>query len=121
MFVKLRFVFLSYFVAFGTTFVYTKKQAKFVTETAVEQTDVNSYKKIGTSSYFGLIGQNSKAKCAIVCLHVDNCRSVYVEDGACVFGVSGDVTAFDDDGNSEETTPPEGQLVKVKCKYLLRS
>ena len=116
MFAKFKIFLLSNFVAFGTTFVYTK-QARFVTETAANQTDAIGYKKIGTSSYFGLIGQNSKLQCSEVCLNEDGCESFYMDNGACVFGVRDDVNAFNAEGNSEDTTAPEGQLVEVKCKY----
>ena len=101
-------------LVFGLSYA-SKKTAKFVVETVAERSDIKSYKKVGTSSYFGLFGQNTKAKCTIVCLHEDNCRSVHMEGGACVFGVGGDVTAFEEDG--EDVHPNRGQRIHAKSTY----
>ena len=92
-----------------------RKIAKFVAETVDhERTDTIEYKKIGTSSYFGLIGQNSIIQCGEVCLNEDSCESYYMEGGACVFGVSGDSHAFEE---GEETNPEDGQRIRAKGMF----
>ena len=108
-------IFLCFLAIFNKTNA-EKKAAKFVQETVAQQNTITGYKKIGTSSHFGLFGQNSKTQCSEVCLHEDDCRSVHMEGGACVFGVSGDVTAFH--GEGVNTTPPQDQIIKTKCKYM---
>ena len=89
----------------------SRKSAKFISETVINRPDISKYRKIGTSSYFGLFGQNSKAKCTIVCLHENDCISVHMDGGACVFGASGDVTSFKD---GEEAHPVGGRKILVK-------
>ena len=80
------------FFGFGFS---TRKEAFFVPETVAQHSGKIQYNKIATSSYFGLIGQNSNLQCSEVCLHEDSCEGFYIKDGACVFGVSGDVTAIE--------------------------
>ena len=46
-----------------------------------------------------------------MCLHEDNCCSVHIDGRAYVFGVIGDVIAFEE---GEPTTPDEGQISKKK-------
>ena len=60
----------------------SRKSAKFISETVINRPDISKYRKIGTISYFGLFGQNSKAKCTIVCLHENDCISVHMDGGA---------------------------------------
>ena len=72
----------------------TRKAAKFVSDTVRLRPDILGYKKIGTSSYFGLFGQNSKTQCSQACLNEDTCESFYMDGGECVFGVSGESAAF---------------------------
>ena len=88
-----------------------KQAANFVLETVSQRQDLLIYKRIATSSYYGLFGQNSKLQCSEVCFNEDSCESFYMEDGACVFGVSGDSAAF---GEGEEANPDGAQNVFVK-------
>ena len=99
---------------FGVSFS-SRKAAKFVSETVAESSGTNTYKKIRRSSYFGLFGENSKSKCTIVCLHQDTCESVHMDGEACVFGVSDDVTAFEE---GEETNPYGNQRILSKSMFL---
>ena len=49
-----------------------------------------------------------------MCLNEDSCESFYMDGGACVFGVSGDVTAFSEGVN----TDPDGeQRIQAKSMY----
>ena len=89
--------------------------AEFVFETVGDRSDIISYKKIGTSSYFGLIGQSSKMQCSEICLNEDSCKSFHIDGGACVFGVSGNVTAFEREG--ENATPDTEQRIFAKRMY----
>ena len=115
---KVKMLFSFILSLFFCTALGARKSAKFLPVTVAEISGIYQYKKMGTSSYFGLSGQNSKAKCAIVCLHEDECRSFYTDSGACVFGVTSDVTAFK---NGEEVTPDEDQKIQVKGKiYFLK-
>ena len=41
-----------------------------------------------------------------------------MDGGACVFGVTANVTAFDEDG--EDTTPPQDQNVRAKSMWQNR-
>ena len=88
-----------------------RKAAKFVLESVDQRSDINvNYKRIGTSSYFGLFGRNSRTQCSEVCLNEDSCESFYMEGGACVFGVSGDNTAF---AEGETANPNSEQRIQV--------
>ena len=59
-----------------------------------------TYARLASRTIFGLSGQISKAKCAVICLHADSCQGFYMDNGACVFGVSADdVTAFHEGQN----------------------
>ena len=92
-----------------------RKIAKFVAETVDhERSDTIEYKKIGTNSYFGLIGQNSEIQCAVLRLNEDSCESYSMEGGACVFGVSGDSHAFEE---GEEANPEDGQRIRAKGRF----
>ena len=87
--------------------------AQFSTETAEQQNGL-SYKRVG-SSFFGRSGRVSQLQCAKVCVNEDNCKTVYVDGEACVFGVD-DVTAFEE---GEVVTPDPSQVLRVKGKSLL--
>ena len=84
------------------------KTAQFFTESVEHQNGI-SYKRVG-SSYFGRSGRSSQLQCAKVCMNEDNCKSVYVDGEACVFGVD-DVTAFEE---GELVIPASSQVLKVK-------
>ena len=111
---KARMMIISLLLSFGISFT-AKKAAKFTSETVSERSDVIKYKKIGPSSYFGLFGLNSRTQCSEVCLNKDSCGSFHMDDGACVFGVSGDVTVFEEDGVGVD---PDGeQRIQTKSMY----
>ena len=107
---KFELLFLVVILGFGAAFS-AKKAANFVSETVAQQTDIVKYKRIGTSSYFGLFGRNSRTQCSQVCLNEDSCESFYMDGGACVFGVSGDVIAFEE---GKEAIPDGEQIIQVK-------
>ena len=94
-----------------------ENKARFIAETVADQIDVVRFKKVATSLSFGLLGENSMVQCAIVCFNEDTCVSVHMDGGACVFGVTANVTAFDEDG--EDTTPTQDQIVKAKSMFIL--
>ena len=100
---------------FGLAFA-VRKAAAFIVETVSQRPDITKYIKIGTSSDFGLFGRNSKTQCSEVCINEGSCESFYIEDGACVFGVRGDVTGF---AEGEETAPDAGQKIYAKgmCNF----
>ena len=54
-------------------------------------------------------------ECAIRCSKHDACRSFYVDDGACVFGLRDDVTEF---ANGDDVTPADGQTLITKRKNV---
>ena len=107
---KIKLLLFCVFVIFDVAFA-AKRAAKFVSEIVNDRTDITAYKKIGRSSYFGLFGRNSKTQCSEVCLHEDSCESFYMDGEACVFGVSGDVTAFEDGG---DVSPATQQIIQAK-------
>ena len=108
---KLRLVLLSVFLIFKIAF--SRKSAKFVLETVSQRSDIAAFKKIGTSSYFGLFGRNSKTKCSVVCLNEDSCNSFYMDGEACVFGVNGDAHSY---GEGEPVFPEETLRIYAKSK-----
>ena len=85
--------------------------------------DVNqmrySLKPLGSQisglSYKKILGRKSSLQWAALCSKHDACRSFYVDDGACVFGLSDDVTEF---ANGDDVTPADGQMLKTKGKFL---
>ena len=101
-------------MCFGNAFA-AKKAAKFAMETVYQRSDIIEYKRIGPSLYFGFFGQSSKIQCAVMCLNIDSCESFHMDGGACVFGVSGDVTVFYEDG--EEVDPEREQRIFTKSMY----
>ena len=92
----------------------SRKSAKFVFETFSQRSDIDAFKKIGTSSYFRLFGRNSKAKCSVVCLFEVSCNSFYMDGEACVFGVNGDADSF---AEGERVFPGETQRIHAKSKW----
>ena len=83
--------------------------AQFSTESVAEQQIGLSYKRVG-SSYFGRGRRISQLQCAKVCMNEANCKRVYVDGEACVFGVD-DVTAFEE---GELVSPDPRKALKVK-------
>ena len=112
---KNQLIFAGLYLFFGISNA-TIKTGKFSTETVGQRLDIAEYKKIGTSSYFGLRGRNSKFKCAEVCNKQDSCESFHLDGGACVFGVSGDNTAFRE---GERANPNSEQRIQVKGMCFL--
>ena len=108
---KFTLVLVGVFLFFNFSYA-ANKAAKFVSEMVNNSSNITVYKKIGSNSYFGLSGQNSIIQCSDVCLNEDSCQSFHMDGGACVFGFSGDVTAFDESG--EEVTPDGGQAINAK-------
>ena len=90
----------------------TTTRVKFLTESVAEQQNGTTYKRV-RSSYFDEI-QPNLVQCAFTCTDEGNCKSVYVDGGACVFGVD-DVTMFEE---GELVTPDPGQLLKIKGKKV---
>ena len=86
----------------------TIENATFYTELVSDQQIGVQYKRVN-GSYFGPVPPNS-VQCAFACTNEDNCKSVYVDGEACVFGVY-DVTAF---GEGELVSPDPRQRLRVK-------
>ena len=106
--------FLLLFVGLHTVFS-TITTTKYSTRSLAEQQNGSSYRRLG-SSYFGRSGRISQLQCAKVCTNEEQCKSVYVDGEACVFGVD-DVTAFEE---GELVTPDSNQVLRVKGEKLLR-
>ena len=85
----------------------TQKAKSYTGLVSNQQTGI-SYTRVG-SSYFGQVPPNS-VQCTFACTSEDNCKSVYMDGEACVFGVD-DVTAFEE---GEEVTPDSSQVLRVK-------
>ena len=100
---------------FGISFS-TRKAAKFVSDTVGQTRDILGYKQIGTSSYFGLFGRNSKTQCSQACLNEDTCESFYMDGGECVFGVSGHSAAFVE---GQVVFPLDNQRIQAKGMYII--
>ena len=107
---KIIIFYISLISLFGFA-ISARKAAKYVFGTVAQRPSTIQYKKIVGSSYFALFGETSKAKCSIVCLDEDSCDSFYIDGGECVFGITGDVRAFED---GEEATVDGGQRIHVK-------
>ena len=78
-------------------------QDKFTSRPFAHQEYGLTYKKIE--------GRKSRMQWAALCSKHDACRSFYVDDGACVFGLSDDVTEF---ANGDDVTPADGQMLMTK-------
>ena len=84
------------------------KRSVFKEKPMLEQVAGLKFKKI--------VGMRSKSECAIRCTKRDACRSFYVDDGACVFGLRDDVTEF---ANGDDVTPADRQILMTKRKSLI--
>ena len=69
-----------------------------------------AFKKL-TISQLGFSSRNIAASCVILCQKYDACKSFYVEDGACVFGLSDDVRVF---LNGDDVTPANDRNLTTK-------
>ena len=91
-----------------------RSYAYFIPESVVGQEVRTTYIRIDTSIRFGLRGEVSKAKCAVLCLHENNCNNVYKEHGACVFGLTLNAEGFE----GEVVTLDTSQVVQVKREFI---
>ena len=91
------------------------EKAKFYSESVSNQRSEIFYKRMA-GWHFGPAPINS-VQCAFACQKNANCKSVYVDGEACVFGVN-DVTAFEE---GELVTPNQSQNIRIKGKFLLRN
>ena len=94
----------------------TMIQTKFSPESAAEQQNITTYKRV-SSTYDFEQGQPNLVQCAFPCTDHNNCKSVHINNEACVFGVD-DVTAFEE---GELVTPEPGQVLRVKGKKAFRN
>ena len=90
-------------------------KTKFSSESVAEQQNGIIYKRV-SSTYFEQ-GQPNLVQCAFPCTDHNNCKSVHMNNGACVFGVD-DVTVFEE---GELVTPDPGQVLRVKGKKAFRN
>ena len=81
-------------------------QNKYTSQPLTHQEYGLTYKKIE--------GRKSRLQWAALCSKYDACRSFYVDDGACVFGLSYNVTEF---ANGDDVTPADGQMLMTKRLY----
>ena len=91
------------------------EKAKFYSESVSNQRSEIFYKRMA-GWHFGPAPINS-VQCAFACKENENCKSVYVDGEACVFGVD-DVTAF---AEGQLVTPNQSQNIRIKGKALLRN
>ena len=84
----------------------TKKRSFFHKRSLIEQEAGLKYKKIE--------GKRTSIECTTLCSDYNGCRSFYVDDGACVFGLRDDVTEF---ANGDDVTPADGQMLMTKRMY----
>ena len=75
-----------------------------------------SYKKLVKSLCLGLNGQSSKIQCMVVCMDDEYCYSFHLEGGACVFGVTDDVS--EEISQGQTIVPRRLQGMYLKSKYL---
>ena len=108
MFVSTTLFFVLIIHYFDKAILSTVNQNKYATKSIGEQRPGLVYKKI--------LGRKSSLQWAALCSKHDACRSFYVDDGACVFGLSDDVTEF---ANGDDVTPADGQMLKTKGKAIL--
>ena len=92
------------------------ENAKFYTTNAafVQQNEL-TYTRVG-KTYLGGSHTYSVLQCLFVCMKESQCGSAYLDNGACVFGVTDDVNAFE---GGEDITPDPNQEIKVKGKTVM--
>ena len=94
-----------------------KRAAYFNPMTLNEQEDGLSFKSLRSSSALGLTGHNTQIQCMVLCMDRHTCRSFYVDDGACVFGVRNDDVSDLHDG--DDVTVDASQVLQTKSiKYF---
>ena len=110
---------IRYTVAFSVLILINVSLATILTtvyhsaESLADYQSVALYKRV-ISWQLGIKTRISVLLCALICAHHDNCKSVYVDGEACVFGVD-DVTAFEE---GEVVTPDPSQGLKLKGRSL---
>ena len=103
-------------------FISTLSNLDFV-QTIMEKTKF--YKGFAMHPYSGMFykrmagwhfgpGPINSVQCAFNCLNEEDCKSVYVDGEACVFGVDY-VTVFEE---GERVTPDQSQVVRVKGRIF---
>ena len=99
-----------FFTCTHNTIIAQDVRSSYFEETILTEQDQDlNFKKID--------GRKSKLQWAALCSKHDACRSFYVDDGACVFGLSDDVTEF---ANGDDVTPADGQMLMTKRKTRIR-
>ena len=106
-------MFLSLFLIFCIKTIlinsfYLDNSAVFLPSTIAQQNSNLIYKKFNINRDFS--SQNPRF-CVFLCLKYDACTSFYIVGGACVFGLSYDVTAF---ANGDYVTPDANAPLKIK-------
>ena len=78
------------------------------------------YFKVSDSSVLNINGPSNVFVCMTVCTKLNECRSFYLESGACVFGVTQIVNGIE---NTDLTTVRPKQKIYVKgdmcCGFIL--
>ena len=92
-----------------------KRSANFYPKSSFDQEAGLTYILIEKSVSFGLLGENTLIQCMDVCMNHEACRSFYVNDGACVFGVN---ETNDFDGHFVIHTRPINEILHTKGKKL---
>ena len=87
-----------------------EKANYFAKKSSADQELGINYIRISTSIQLNLFGNNSLIQCLEICQHQDTCRSVYVKEGACVFGFN-DTTEFEGNQVFEH---PDNQIFYTK-------
>ena len=77
----------------------SRRAAHFNPISVHEQEAGLSFKSLRSSSALGLTGHNTQIQCMVLCMDRHTCRSFYVDDGACVFGVRNDDVSDLHDGD----------------------
>ena len=103
MFVSKALLFVIFILNFEKSETSNVNQNRYNLKPVNEQNSGLFYKKV--------LGRKSSLQWAALCSKHDACRSFYVDDGACVFGLSDDVTEF---ANGDDVTPADGQMLKTK-------
>ena len=115
MFLKLIFIFAIFNANFRRGYA-LKRAAYFNPLTLNEQEAGLSFKSLRSSSALGLTGHNTQIQCMVLCMDRHTCRSFYVDDGACVFGVRNDDVSDLHDG--DDVTVDARQVLQTKSLYL---
>ena len=94
----------------------SRRAAHFNPMSLNEQEAGLSFKSLRSSSALGLTGHNTQIQCMVLCMDRHTCRSFYVDDGACVFGVRNDDVSDLHDG--DDVTVDARQVLQTKSVYF---